>query len=161
MFSNGAIVGIVGVLVGSLLAYWFVRTAKSADDRQQARGLLTAVHRDVVMGVRHFGEYGKPVTDPAWRLPTSAWTAAFSFLASIRALSTDEITTLADFFDVAVQMNYCLDRVADPARAGFQSAEVNRARVKVGHAINPEPPYSEPLTARALSAIDAALTRLR
>ena len=160
MVSNDAIVGIVGVLVGSLLAYWFVRVSKSADDRQQARGLLTAVHRDVVMGVRHFGEYGKPVTDPAWRLPTSAWTAAFSFLASIRALSADEIATLADFFDVAVQMNYCLDCVADPARAGHQIAEVNRARIKVEHAIDPKPPYSEPLTARALSAIDAALTRL-
>jgi hypothetical protein len=173
--SIDAWVGIVGVLVGALIGYWLSRRAKDDDDKQQARGFLRVIRLEIQRGTDLFVEYQRLGSgSPAWRLPTSTWATTITFLASVRALTQYELTTLAHFFELAQELNYCLDDIAQsdtgaafvPGVAGgvaliSREQKERRALVKVKHALDREEPHSESLTVRALAAVDAAIARLR
>lgn len=150
---------LAGVLVGALLGYWFARLAKTQDDKQSAQGLLTVLQQDVIRCAALFEEYERLHDGaPAWRLPTTTWSAALPFLAGLKAFTGEELATLARFFAIATELNYCLDRVADPDLASFTHVEVQRALLKVKHALNRE--ADEPrLIDSARAAIDAAVGR--
>jgi hypothetical protein len=173
--SVDAWVGLVGVLVGALIGYWLSQRAKDRDDKQQARGFLRVLRLDVERGTELFAEYRRLGSgSPAWRLPTSTWATTITFLAGIRALTQYELMTLARFFEVANELNYCLDDIArSDTGAAFvtgvsggvalisREQKERRALVKVQHALDPEEPHSEPLTVRAVVAVEAAIARLR
>lgn len=173
MGYEDALFGLAGVLIGAFIGYRFSLAVKAADDIQQAHGLLSVVRIDVERGTFCFEEYRRLSRGaPAWRLPTSTWTAAVTFVSGMRALTPDETRALADFFNVSAELNYCLDRILESATQGpipFEVAadhmrshevEVRRALNKVAQALDPQPPNAEPLTVRALTAVNSALDRL-
>jgi hypothetical protein len=173
--SVDAWVGIVGVLVGAVIGYWLSRRAKDDDDKQQARGFLRVLRLDVQRGAEFFAEYRRLGSgSPAWRLPTSTWATTITFLAGVRALTQYELTTLARFFEVANELNYCLDDIAQsdsgaafvPGVSGAvalisKEQKERRALLKVQRALDAEEPHSDSLTVRAIAAVEAAITRLR
>ena len=102
------------------------------------------------------------VAAPAYRLSTSTWSASFASLAGNGSLTANEIEPLAQFFELAAEMNYCLDEIA---RSDLVSArgttEVSRARIKSKRALKPQDGESESLVHRAQTAADGAVTRAR
>jgi len=99
---------------------------------------------------------------PAYRLPTATWQASFALLAGSSRLSAAEITILAAFFELASEMNYCLDEIADSdAGSAKGRAEVNRARLKAKRATKADDGQAQALTQRAQEAVAAAVARAR
>lgn len=158
--TGEAIFALIGVGLGIALGYWAARLARISEDKQQARGLLAAIRTDIERGTECLNAYESIINgSPTWRLRTSTWRAALPFLAGLQALTAQEIATICQFFDLADEFNYCLDCVAsaDPAS---KDPERKRALHKAKRATKTDAEAAEPLTARAISAVAAALARI-
>jgi hypothetical protein len=128
--------GLVGVVVG-----WLLSEVVRRRDRSTRRGAQWGALRAEMHLCRGLADTYRrdPYKAPSYRLPTTAYRAAFAALLGDGAVAEDEARVLTEFFSEVETINRGLDYTQAARERNDEKAldeEVNRNHIKAGNLID-------------------------
>jgi hypothetical protein len=150
--SSDAFYGLVGVIIGALLAALLTWIPASLDRKRRIKANWHIIDQDIVLSHGRLSTLAKgDVLSPLYRLPLLGYEISLPALVADSAIGPDQYLVLSDFFLQVQDINRGLDQAASAVSISNDHAiklESNRNGLKArallqGREGDPEPLYDQ------------------